>query len=68
MDFSERFYTAAEVAKILRVTRPTIYRLIKEGRILPIRIGDSGSEWRISSVRLAEFMKTQATSWPSEKR
>jgi excisionase family DNA binding protein len=62
MDFNERLYTVAEVAEILRVSRPTVYRMIKQKRIPTIRVGES---WRISSVRLKDWMDTSVTAgWP----
>jgi excisionase family DNA binding protein len=60
MDFNETLYTVGEVADILRVSRPTIYRLIKQKQIPTIRVGDS---WRISSVRLKAFMETPIFGW-----
>lgn len=66
MDFNERLYTVAEVAEILRVSRPTIYRLIKERRIRPFRIS-AGGGWRISSVRLQEFIRAQQNGAPQKR-
>lgn len=51
-----------EVAEILRVSRNTVYRLIKERQLPTFRINETGN-WRISSVRLKEFIKAQATPW-----
>lgn len=36
-----RFYTVAEVARVLRVSNMTVYRLINSGQLPAVRIGKS---------------------------
>lgn len=62
MDLNERLYTVEEVAEILRVSRNTVYRLIKDRQLPMFRINETGN-WRISAARLKEFIKAQGTSW-----
>ena len=50
----DEFYTPLEVAKILRVTRNTIYEHIKSGQLKAIRIGN---QYRITKAHLEEYIK-----------
>ena len=50
----ERMYKAPEVAKILNVTRQSIYRWIREGKLQAVEIGDS---LRIRQSDLDNFIK-----------
>ncbi len=36
-----KFYTVAEVARVLRVSNMTVYRLVKAGELPAVRIGKS---------------------------
>ena len=47
-------YTPQEVAKILRVTRTTIYQHIKKGQLKAIRIGN---QYRITKAQLEEYLQ-----------
>ena len=47
MDSQSSLLTIAEVATLLKVSRKTVYRWLRDGKILgAIRIGERGS-WRI---------------------
>ena len=42
IDYSKaRFYTVAEVARVLRVSSMTVYRLINSGQLPAVRVGKS---------------------------
>jgi excisionase family DNA binding protein len=47
-------YTPREVAKIVRVTRTTIYQHIKKGQLKAIRIGN---QYRITKAQLEEYLQ-----------
>jgi excisionase family DNA binding protein len=47
-------YTPQEVAKIVRVTRTTIYQHIKKGQLKAIRIGN---QYRITKAQLEEYLQ-----------
>ena len=50
----EKFYTVAEAAKLLKVSRQTIYRLIDEGKLPAVRLKRC---LRIQEKDLREFIK-----------
>ena len=50
----ETFYTIDETAAILKVTRPTIYALEKQGLLVPL-ISKSGMK-RFTWTQIVEFM------------
>jgi excisionase family DNA binding protein len=42
VDYSKsKFYTVAEVARVLRVSNMTVYRLINSGQLPAVRVGKS---------------------------
>jgi len=49
-------FTVQEVAKHLKVTEITIYRLLKKGEIVGYKVGDS---WRIDEKDLKSYIKKQ---------
>lgn len=46
--------TAQEVADCLRVTEKTIYRLLKEGKIPAIRVGN---QWRFDEASISNWLR-----------
>ena len=50
----DELYTPLEVAKMLRVTRTTIYEHIKSGQLKAIRIGN---RYRITKTHLEEYVQ-----------
>lgn len=46
---SEHFYTVSEVAKLLACSRVTVWRSIRNGHLLAVRIGHA---WRIPASAL----------------
>lgn len=52
MDYN--FLTVEEIAEILKVTKMTIYRYIKSGKIKPNRIG---KDFRIAKSEFERFIK-----------
>lgn len=52
---AETYLNAREVAKVLSVSEPTIWRWAKEGRIpAPVKLGPNTSRW--SSEEIAEHV------------
>lgn len=49
-----KVYETDEVAKILHITRRTLYNYIKAGQIKPIKVGRS---WRFTEETLNDFLK-----------
>ena len=49
----EKLYTLPEVAEILKVSRKTIYRYIKSGKLKATKIG----QWRIKQGDLDKLLK-----------
>lgn len=54
-DDEAQLLTVGEVADILRVSKMTVYRLIKRGQITALRIGKS---FRIRRGDLEEYLRT----------
>lgn len=50
----EEFYTAEELAKVLKVNIMTIYRYIKAGKIKAYKIG---KEYRINIIEFKNFLE-----------
>jgi putative molybdopterin biosynthesis protein len=55
----DEFYTPQEVAKMLRVTRTTIYEHIKSGQLKAIRVGN---RYRITEAHLEEYIQQNAVT------
>jgi len=49
-------FTVQEIAKHLKVTEITIYRLLKKGEIVGYKVGDS---WRIDEKDLKTYIRKQ---------
>lgn len=52
-----KFYTAPEVAKMLRVRKAYIYELVAQGRLRAIRLSER--RLRISEEALREFLEKE---------
>ena len=50
-----KVYTLDEVAKILQLTRRTLYSYVREGKLKAVKIG---KYWRVSEENLADFVST----------
>jgi excisionase family DNA binding protein len=57
MDFlkNKRYFRPDEVAALLALSRRTIYRMIKDGRLPGIRLG--GGPWRIPREQLDSLLR-----------
>jgi excisionase family DNA binding protein len=51
------YYTVEEVANVLRVSPPTVRKLIKEGQLKAVRVG---VQIRIQKEELDRFLKNQS--------
>lgn len=49
--------TVAEVASVMRVSRMTVYRLIRRGELRAVRVGRN---YRVREQDLTEYLETQA--------
>ena len=54
-----RLLTVAEVATLMRVSRMTVYRLIRRGQLKAIRVGRN---YRVRENDLSEYLEAQAVS------
>lgn len=57
---SKRFYRPDEVARLLALSRRTIYRKIRDGSLKAIKWGSG--PWRIPSEELRNFLNDGITS------
>lgn len=58
MSVTPVLYTPAELEEILKLTRRTIYELIKSGRLRAFKVGDS---WRVMDHELRRFLEADNT-------
>jgi len=56
MDTSNKYYTAEEVAEMLKVTTESVRRWIRDGKLKSVKL--SGKFIRISQADLDEFVKS----------
>ncbi len=49
----QKLYTVQEVSNILKVSKKTIYRMIKSGKLKAVKVG----QWRIKQEDLDELLK-----------
>ena len=61
----QRFYTAREVADILRVSTTTVYRLIKARELPAMRLGRS---FRIGEIAVDDYLARGSTLTESAPR
>lgn len=54
-----RLLTVAEVANVIRVSRMTVYRLIRRGQLKAIRVGRN---YRVRSDDLNDYLESQAVT------
>jgi excisionase family DNA binding protein len=54
-----RLLTVAEVASVMRVSRMTVYRLIRRAQLKAIRVGRN---YRVRSADLDEYLESQAVT------
>lgn len=54
-----RLLTVAEVANVIRVSRMTVYRLIRRGQLKAIRVGRN---YRVREDDLGRYLEAQAVT------
>jgi excisionase family DNA binding protein len=54
-----RLLTVAEVANVIRVSRMTVYRLIRRGQLKAIRVGRN---YRVAEDDLTRYLEAQAVT------
>lgn len=54
-----RLLTVAEVANVIRVSRMTVYRLIRRGQLKAIRVGRN---YRVREDDLSAYLESQAVT------
>ena len=57
--------TVAELAEYLSVSRATIYKLLKAGKIPSFRIG---SDWRFKREHIEQWRLSQESGWVAEAK
>jgi excisionase family DNA binding protein len=60
MDFhlNKRYFRPDEVATLLALSRRTIYRMMRDGRLPGIKLG--AGPWRIPRENLEDLLQTEA--------
>lgn len=53
-----RFFTVAEVAQVMRVSRMTVYRLVHSGELPAVRVGRS---FRVPQRAVHEYLQAAFT-------
>lgn len=53
-----RFYTVAEVAQVMRVSRMTVYRLVHSGELPAVRVGRS---YRVPERAVHDYLRSAFT-------
>ena len=51
---TQEIFTAKETMEYLRITRPTLFKLIKEGKLKAVKVGHN---YRIRKVDLDNFLQ-----------
>ncbi len=65
LDISEAaFLTPAQAAVVLNVSRETVYRLVRSGRLPSVRVG---GQLRIPKRTLAQRLAETRGGWPIER-
>ena len=59
MDFllNKRYFRPDEVAALLALSRRTIYRMMRDGRLAAIKLG--AGPWRIPRENLVDLLQTE---------
>jgi excisionase family DNA binding protein len=57
-DIKKRFYRPDEVARLLALSRRTVYRMIKDGRLPAVKWG--AGPWRISQEALSSALSPES--------
>lgn len=52
-----RFYTAPEIAKMLRIRKGFVYELVQQGRLRAVRLSER--RVRVSEEALQEFLRQE---------
>jgi excisionase family DNA binding protein len=63
MDNNEKYYTAEEVAELLKVTTESVRRWIRDGKLRSVKL--SGKFIRISQTDLDEFIASMRDDSPT---
>lgn len=64
MDTNNKYYTAEEVAEMLKVTTESVRRWIRDGKLKSVKL--SGKFIRISQADLDEFVKSMRGETPND--
>ena len=60
---NKRFFRPDEVAVILDLSRRTVYRMIRDGRLNGVKWGSG--PWRIPRESLTGLFSEESLSWPA---
>ncbi len=60
---NKRFFRPDEVAALLDLSRRTVYRMIRDGRLPGVKWGSG--PWRIPRESLAGLLTAESASWPA---
>jgi excisionase family DNA binding protein len=62
--FGEPLLTVGEVAKIMRVSHMTVYRMIKSGQLAAIRVGKN---YRLRRTDIEDYLSRRAVNIDGER-
>ncbi len=57
MGHMEKLYTVNETMELLRISRPTLYRFIKSGQLIPLKMGKKTLFTESELTRFLEDLK-----------
>ncbi|MEU8717932.1 helix-turn-helix domain-containing protein [Streptomyces sp. NPDC048663] len=55
------YLTVAETAKIMQISKHTVYRLVHSGHLPAIRSGPNAASFRIPEAAVREFLRESST-------
>lgn len=58
----EKYFLAAEVEKMLNISKSTLKRLVKAGKIVAVKFGENvqGNPWHFSEKAIEDYKKTKS--------
>jgi excisionase family DNA binding protein len=57
LHLNKRYFRPDEVAFLLALSRRTVYRMIRDGRLAAVKLG--AGPWRIPRENLTELLRTE---------
>lgn len=62
-----QFYSGKDIAALLRVSRMSVWRLIRDGKLVAVNIGsEDHPRYRITETALREYMESLPAAEPKQ--